>query len=290
MSSTVTVGLDGSREGLAAANWAAREALSRGLPLRLLAAWDSDHDNRSRRIGLDTARGWGERSLHITQHRLQRRHPGLHVETTWIPGDPVDTLSTAGNEAELLVLGSRGLSGIAGFLAGSVSLAVLARIRRPAVLVHPQTAPVPQEHDPAGYILLGLDASRPSDEMLAFTFDTADRYSCRVRVLYSWAMPLLHGPDMAGALPLLTAELENDWGQALDAALTPWTKKYPAVPVVRQCQQGRPAQDLIDAAHRARLVVVGRRNRRSRIGTHIGAVTHAVLHHSPTPVAVVPHD
>ena len=35
----VVVGLDGSRESLAAADWAAREALRRGLPLRLVHAW-----------------------------------------------------------------------------------------------------------------------------------------------------------------------------------------------------------------------------------------------------------
>ncbi|MGP4051269.1 universal stress protein [Streptomyces sp. 2A115] len=34
----VVAGLDGSRESLAAAGWAAREALRRGLPLRLVHA------------------------------------------------------------------------------------------------------------------------------------------------------------------------------------------------------------------------------------------------------------
>ncbi|MFF3323985.1 universal stress protein [Streptomyces sp. NPDC002889] len=290
MSSTVTVGIDGSRESLAATVWAADEALSRGLPLRLLKVWGSDDDIRSRRIDLDTARVWGERSLHTVERRLRRRRPGLQVETAWISGDPADALCTAGNDAELLVLGSRGLSGLTGYLAGSVSLAVLSRMRRPGVLVRPQATSVPKEHGPAGDIVLGLDLARPSEEMLEFAFAGADRYGCAVRVLYSWAMPLVHGPDMAGALPLLRAELEEEWHQALDGALAPWTKKYPAVPVIRQCQQGRPAQDLVKATHEARLVVVGRRNRHSRIGTHIGAVTHAVVHHSSAPIAVVPHD
>lgn len=38
MSRTVTVGLDGSPESLAAADWAAREALLRAAPLRLVHA------------------------------------------------------------------------------------------------------------------------------------------------------------------------------------------------------------------------------------------------------------
>ncbi|MFE2233106.1 universal stress protein [Streptomyces sp. NPDC059442] len=35
---------------------------------------------------------------------------------------------------------------------------------------------------------------------------------------------------------------------------------------------------------------VGRRARRSTLGAHTGSVAHAVLHHSPVPVALVPHD
>ncbi|MGW2744904.1 universal stress protein [Streptomyces sp. NPDC001450] len=47
---------------------------------------------------------------------------------------------------------------------------------------------------------------------------------------------------------------------------------------------------MAEASRDAPLVVVGRRSRRARIGSHIGAVTHGVLHHSMAPVAVVPHD
>ncbi|MFD5929037.1 universal stress protein, partial [Streptomyces griseoaurantiacus] len=36
-------------------------------------------------------------------------------------------------------------------------------------------------------------------------------------------------------------------------------------------------------------VVVGRRVRRTLFGVHIGAVTHAVMHHATAPVAVVAH-
>ncbi|MDX2784964.1 universal stress protein, partial [Streptomyces caniscabiei] len=40
MSRTVTVGIDGSPESLAAAAWAAREARLRALPLRLVNVWE----------------------------------------------------------------------------------------------------------------------------------------------------------------------------------------------------------------------------------------------------------
>ncbi|WP_326648879.1 MULTISPECIES: universal stress protein [unclassified Streptomyces] len=51
------------------------------------------------------------------------------------------------------------------------------------------------------------------------------------------------------------------------------------------------AQDhLVDASKDASLLVVGRRIRRSAIGTHIGPVTRAVLRRATAPVAVVPHN
>ncbi|MER5202738.1 universal stress protein [Streptomyces sp. NPDC002825] len=290
MSRTVTVGVDGSRESLAAADWAAEEAARRAVPLRLLQVWSTDDDPRTRVVDPVTARGWGERVLATAESRLRRCHPSLDVATEQAAGDPVEALCAAGDKAELLVLGSRGLSGLAGFFAGSVSLAVLARTRRPVVLVRPSDRPTRDEDGPAGEVVVGLDVSAPGDEVLGFGFAEADRYGCDLRVLHTWALPALYGPDLGATVPLLTSELAQDARRALDEALAPWTQKYPGVRVVRECHQGWPARDLAEASRDARLVVVGRRNRRARIGTHIGAVTHAVVHHSLAPVAVVPHD
>ncbi|MFJ5708273.1 universal stress protein [Streptomyces sp. NPDC093105] len=289
MPRTVTAGLDGSPESLAAAQWAALEALRRAVPLRLLLAWDVDENPRTRVVDPETARGWGERTLATVERRLRRRHPGLRVETAWVAGDPVQELCAAAEEADPLVLGSRGLGGLAGFLAGSVSLAVLARTRRPVVLVRPHDLLEPGEERTGG-VVVGLDVASAGDEPLAFGFAAADRYGCGLRVVHRWAVPALYGPDMVGARPLLLTEVAADTRRALDEALAPWAEKFPDVAVVRDCAQGRPAQALTELSRDARLVVVGRRVRRSGIGAHIGAVTHAALHHCLAPVAVVPHD
>ncbi|MFI5670939.1 universal stress protein [Streptomyces sp. NPDC051704] len=289
MSRPVTVGFDGSRESLAALDWAAGEAVSRAVPLRLLQVWSKDDGPRTRLVAPGTAQGWGERALGTAERRLRRRHPGLRTETQWVCGGPVPELCAAADEAELLVLGSRGLGRSAGFLAGSVSLAVLARTRRPLALVRPHNRPAAGEEEPAGEVVVGLGVSAPGDEVLAFGFAAADRYGCGLRVLHAWAVPAVHGADMGGGLQLICARTAQDARRALDEALAPWTEKYPEVSVVRDCHQGRPAQELVEASRGARLVVVGRRNRRAGIGTHIGSVTHAAIHHSQAPVTVVPH-
>ncbi|WP_282692505.1 universal stress protein [Streptomyces sp. CC208A] len=290
MARIVTVGIDGSAESLAAADWAAEEALRRAVPLRLLRAWDTDDDPRTRVVDPATAREWGERALDAARRRLSNRHPGLRIETAGVTEDPVEALCAAAGEADVLVLGSRGLGVLSGFLAGSVSLAVLARVQRPVVLVRPQGRPAPGEDRPAGDVVVGLDVSEAGDEVLAYAFAAADRYGCGLRVLHSWSVPVFYGAEPSGYLPMIMTQTDREARLALDAALEPWAEKYPDVPLVRECRQGRPAKDLVEAARDARLLVVGRRIRRARIGTHIGAVTHAVVHHATTPVAVVPHD
>ncbi|MFD2011820.1 universal stress protein [Streptomyces narbonensis] len=71
------------------------------------------------------------------------------------------------------------------------------------------------------------------------------------------------------------------------AAVRPFRDRFPATEVAEVAAPGRAAEHLIDAAADAPLLVVGRR--RAARGSHIGSTTHAVIHHAPCPVAVVPH-
>lgn len=76
----------------------------------------------------------------------------------------------------------------------------------------------------------------------------------------------------------------------LDDMLKPWRDKYPTVPIDAQATIGSASEQLLEAGSETGLVVVGRRIRRSSIGAHIGPITHAVLHHATSPVAVIAHE
>ncbi|QGV77356.1 universal stress protein [Streptomyces ficellus] len=292
MTRTVTVGIDGSRESLAAVEWAAGEALSRARLLRVVHAWSTDVDVVTRYVEPETQRRWAETLLHSAEERVRRTHPDVRLETSQLGGDPVAVLTEEGERADLLVLGSRGIGGMTGFIAGSVSLAVLARAQRPVVLVR---APESEETESArrsGDVVLGLDLPVSGEDVLAFAFGSADRYGCGLRIVHSWTLPPSYGPNTSGVLPMLLDEVGAEQRKQLEAAVAPWTEKYPGVPVSTRCRQGHPAQDLVETAAEAdsRLIVVGLRRRHSRLGGHIGPVVHSVLHHSAAPVAVIPHE
>jgi nucleotide-binding universal stress UspA family protein len=299
MSRPVTVGLDGSRESVAAAHWAAREALRRNLPLQLVHVWELPAYPHAPLVGSDTLRHWSERISREGAAELRDSYPDLEIRTKQIAGLPGAVLPVVAEESELLVLGSRGLSAVTGFLVGSVSLATVAHAGRPVVLVRageiaedehqPDAAGEPSDVTPYRDVVLGLDLSRPCDELIEFAFDAADRRAATLRVVHGWTLPPLYGYDPEALAPDRHSELFAEEASTLADALRPWRGKFPGVEVIEQSAVGRPAHHLVEASSSAGLVVVGRRIRRSPVGSRIGAVTHAVLHHSSAPVAVVPH-
>ncbi|WP_405904935.1 universal stress protein [Streptomyces sp. NBC_00828] len=300
MARTVIVGLDGSPESRAAAEWAAREAKLRGLALKLVHVWEPVPEPMAQAplLGAETQQHWSERIPRESAEGLRLRHPGVEITAEQLSGRPADVLTRQAKDAALLVLGSRGMSGIGGFLVGSVGQAVLAHTERPVVLVRAGEQAA-DEHvaDPAGIpsaagpyrpVVLGLATDDPDPSLVEFAFDAADRRATSLRVVHGWNPPPYYAYGLAADIEL-HGELSRQEATALSDVLRPWRQKFPSVEVVEESRYGTPANHLVDASREASLVVVGRRIRRNSLGSHIGPVTHAVLHHSTAPVAVVPH-
>ncbi|MGW1055936.1 universal stress protein [Streptomyces sp. NPDC001118] len=301
MPRAITVGLDGSPESRAAAEWAAREAELRGLPVKLVHVWDPAPAPTVHApfLGAETYQHWTERIPRESAEGLRLRHPGAEVSTEQLSGSPAEALADVAKDAELLVLGSRGLGGIAGFLIGSVGLAVVAHAERPVVLVRAGEQPADEnEMDVAGVpsattssrpVVLGLDLGSPDETLIRFALDAAARRNAPLRVVHGWNPTPYYAYGIAPD-PGVQQMLADSDADALTEVLAPWRQKFPDVRVVAESRFGSPSHLLIDASREASLVVVGRRMRQSSAGARIGPVTHAVLHHATAPVAVVPHD
>ncbi|MFI6931559.1 universal stress protein [Streptomyces sp. NPDC050287] len=297
----VTAGVDGSTESLAAAHWAAREALRRGASLRLVHAWKW-HPRPPSSVPADLSeREWAQQTLDRAVGSVRAAHPGLRIVDRLVADSAVAALLVAAAEAELVVLGSRGLSGVAGVVVGSVSQRVVAGSERPVVLVRSGEAsadehlPVsdgvsPEEIPEVPYrdVVLGLDTRRPCDELIEFAFEAAHRYGAGLHVIHAFNLPSADGADLhavTGSGPEILAAQER----VVVATLRPWCEKFPDVSVTETVSEGRAAAAVVRASSGASLVVVGRRTLGGHLGTHIGPVTHAALHHVACPVAVVPH-
>ncbi|GHE62940.1 hypothetical protein GCM10018785_34880 [Streptomyces longispororuber] len=197
----IVVGLDGSRESVAAAHWAAREALRRGLPLRLVHAGEGlpRDDEPVTLPELAAPRSWARRILRGTADRLHEEYPQVPLTTEQIRRPTVPALLAEAEPAELLVLGNQGFGGLGGLLAGSVAMAVVAHTRTPVVLVRAGFGAV-DEHvrngdgetsarAPYRPVVAAVDLRHACDPLLAFAFEAARHRAAPLHVVHAWRLP-----------------------------------------------------------------------------------------------------
>ncbi|MEU6933728.1 universal stress protein [Streptomyces sp. 2RAF24] len=284
MTQAIVVGLDGTEQADAAAGWAADEAVLRGTGVRLVHVLEPSPDVLVPLVSREPEESWAEDLLARTAAGLRERRPGLTVTTQVLPSGPVPGLVAAADQGELLVLGSRALGGVAGYLVGSVGMSVAGRVEGPVVLVRADG-----EGARRGPVVAGVDVRQPADALLRFAFEEAALRGGPLDVVYVQHLPLYAslGPAMVPDVrPAVTPEIQL----SLDDLLTSWRAEFPGVAASGRVLIGSASQELVRIAADAALVAVGRRTRRSVLGGHIGSVAHAVMHHSTAPVAVVPHD
>ncbi|WMX48437.1 universal stress protein [Streptomyces roseicoloratus] len=284
MTAQVTVGFDGSEASIAAARWAAREAVLREVPLRLIHVdeWPSAPELPS-----TYARTHADRAESLVRdlaEEVRKEHPDLEVFTERAHGRAADVLAAAANEADLTVLGSRGLGSVLGFVVGSVSLHVVGSARQPVALVRTESQQVTRS--PTG-IVVGVDIYHACEPLLGFAFTEAARTGLPLSFLHCWPLPATYG-YAALVDPGLGEELGERLEGGLEDLLEPWRKRYAGVDVTAEAVMGSAAYQLVEASRNADLVIVGRRTRKVPVGPHLGHVAHAVIHHSPAPVTVVP--
>ncbi|MFE2245331.1 adenine nucleotide alpha hydrolase family protein [Streptomyces lavendulae] len=101
----------------------------------------------------------------------------------------------------------------------------------------------------------GVDLRGDCGRLLAFAREEADRRACPLVVVHGWSLP-----PVFSCAPTLDPGIGKEMADGLETALReplgPWEQQYP--------------QLAVDAS--------------------IGPVTHAVMHHATSPVAVVAHD
>ncbi|MGW1362234.1 universal stress protein [Streptomyces chartreusis] len=288
MTGPVVVGLDGSPASVTAAWWAAREAVDRRRPLVLLHSWTTQPLDVPIAQEARSKQRYGREVLERASAELLHRHGDLALTTELVSVPATHALLERGENASMLVLGSRGHGSVASFLLGSISLHVLGLTSCPTVAVRAGDPVVEAGWDhPAAAdrneVVVGLQEPGPAaDPLLEFAFTSAATRGTRLRAVR--ALPLTSLANRR------EGDLEAEERVRLAETLAPWREKFPDVPVTKHVATGPATQVLLTASTRGCLTVVGRRRHPSQLTWKLGPVAHAALHHVPSPVAVVPHD
>lgn len=136
----IVVGVDSSRTSLKALRWAIAEAELRGSELELVHAFPRPElVGMTMVVTLPTDDELREASAQVVAEALEAVGGAGELTVTQRvgAGGPASVLVEAAQDAELLVLGSRGLGGFRGMLLGSVTQQVIAHATCPVVVITP---------------------------------------------------------------------------------------------------------------------------------------------------------
>jgi nucleotide-binding universal stress UspA family protein len=286
--SPVVVGFDGSAAAQYAVQYGAREALLRGCGLRIVHAFGwpvvlppfhapYDQDDRGPRAAMLDL-------LAQTAHQVQADHPHLSVTTRLVDGSPGGVLVGVSRDAQLLVVGHRGLGGFSGLLLGSVAGQAASHSHCPVVVVrgnHPADgAPV----------VLGTDGSSGANRAAEIAFAQAQLRDVELILAH-------HQPARTNPTSAIAAANSRFWAVVGDSAAGALGvgARYPDVKYRTEVVPGDSvASALITLARHtsAGLLVVGSRGRGGFRGLVMGSTSRNLIEHAPCPVMVVPatHD
>ncbi len=284
----IVAATDGSEESLRAVEWAAREAVLRGAPLRIVsaAALLPRMIERPEKPDLDTVADALSRdrdlALAAGAERAVKTSPGLLIDTDRLDGPPAQAVAESGAGALMLVVGSRGIGAFTAMVLGSVSRYVATHASCPVAVVRDETTAT---HRQVGVGIGDLDHCADS---LTCAFEEADLREASLVAVLSRHTPQ---SDISRAGQAFTAPaahaVQAEAASPLAALLDGWRAKYPDVPVSQDVVHGHPGRTLVGLSARADVVVIGRHARHGgRPGP--GTVTHAVLNHAHGPVVTVP--
>jgi nucleotide-binding universal stress UspA family protein len=275
-SRSVVVGIDGSHSAIDAALWAADEAVSRDVPLRLVYAIDpgntagSDHEAAAR----DLAKA--EVAVRYAFTAVESTDKPVKIEVEILQDRPTRALIEASRWAAMVCVGSVGLKHSAQGRMGSTAADLASSSHCPVAVV--------RGHDPfqaeQQWVVAELDRSPAGEGVLRRGFEEAQLRGVPLRVLTAWQLRFTDIHD-GGALADGTRLAEAQ----LDRRLAKWKKRYAEVDVHAVAVHGSTLNFLTENARSIQLLVVGR-ERPHGITELVGPPGYAALHNAACSVLI----
>ncbi|HEX2164365.1 MAG TPA: universal stress protein [Thermoanaerobaculia bacterium] len=235
----------------------------------------------------DELQGVARRKLEETAARLGER--GVEVAVELSLGVPSQTIVAFAQDsgADLVVVGTRGLTGIGHLLLGSTAERVVQRARCPVLTVHPEDR---GRHRPLRTIVLPTDFSAGSADAAAFAVRLLARLEADARIVLVHAYHLPIEYTAYGPIPTSVRFLQDVGADAeakLELAARELAREGLAVEAVSR--EGYPPDVIVDEARRrdADLVAMGTHGRTGLAHLLLGSTAERVVQHAPCPVITV---
>lgn len=290
-SKQIVVAVDGSEASKVAVQWAANAALKRQEKLLLVSAYTmpqflyADGQLPPQEL-YDELEAEAKSKIDEAVALAKEFNDELDIEVLTKESSPIDLLLDISQQAEMIVMGSRGLGGLSGLVMGSVSAAVVSHADCPVVVVRKDNQLT--EANKYGPVVVGVDGSEISREALKVAFHEAAARGATLRAVHSW----LDAQIYTNYVGLVEAQSQLDGHitqhqELLSAELADLIKEYPQVDVEEIVERERPIQSLKSAAEDAQLLITGSHGRGGFKGMLLGSTSRALLQYAPCPIMVV---
>lgn len=294
----ILVPVDGSKYSQAAVNFiASRTHLIGTEPqVRLLNVQLPIPVRAARVVGKDVVKSYydDEAAKSLKGAVAALKKAGVEAATEYRVGSPGEEIAAAADkaDADLIVMGSHGHGALAGLIVGSVTNAVLARSKRPLLVLR-------ASHAARGDSLnvgVAIDGSRFGREAVKYVIRHRDLFGAAPQITLINVVPDFAGavmPDMAGiALPAFSAEeVAAMQTKAFEGAVKPAHKLLDKGGLVADTVRlaGNPGDELAAYAKKKKLdvLVMGSHGYGAFKQAVLGSVATRVIAHCTTPVLLV---
>lgn len=283
----IVVGVDGSAHADRALQWAVREAELWSAEIELVHGYVI-HPQAAMFGMPDRERGAAVMETVVARNR------GLLGDTKWsatvvpVLVGPAIALTDVGEDADLIVVGSRGVGGFGELILGATSYRTAAHASTPVAVIRDGDATTTL--DGARPIVVGVDGSRASGRALRWALAEAARRDVDVTAVHAYE----NWTGVEHTTLMTEAQLERFRRQVHDEAVAIVEDALADIEVPdgvrleRLTTHGSPAAVLLGQAGADRMLVVGTRGRGALGRMVFGSVSHQCLHHAAGPVVVVP--
>jgi nucleotide-binding universal stress UspA family protein len=193
----IIVGIDGSQAAIAAALWGVDEAVSRGVPLRLVSVLKPTHPSPD-----DYARdlAQAEKSLREAGSAVEASGKPVKIETDIPRGPAGPVLVEASADAEMICVGSVGIGRYARSILGSTATELADKARCPVAVIRTEIEPPPD----INWILVRMTDAPGNDVVVKYAVGEAKLRRAPMLVLHGRPEDLAEHAD--GRLERLVQE------------------------------------------------------------------------------------